>query len=121
MSLALRKSDFESSQTAKIIPFPAESGNTTSAASLPDNLVEEIFLNKIFNEKVKYIVEGRMSEILINLINSEPMKNENPFGSIYLSELMPDELSHEDINHLTVLSNITDLSDSITFDDGWDD
>ncbi len=40
------------------------------------------------------------------------------FGSIVE---MPDELSHEDIDHLTVWSNIADLSDSIVFDAGWDD
>mgnify|MGYP003564686392 CR=1 FL=1 len=117
----LRKSSPENFQTAKLIQFPTDYGNTTSNASLPDNLIEDLFVSENFNEEIKHIIEGKISEILINLINSEPMINENPFGSIYLSALMPDDLNQKDVNHLKVLSDITDLSNSITFDDGWDD
>lgn len=110
------------SQTAKLLQFPAgtTSGSTNNAA-FPDYLIEEIFDNPVFEEKIKTMVEGSLSELMIRRFTSESISSDNPFGSIYLSELLPDEINTKNAAELNRLSNIKDLSNEIQFNDGWDD
>jgi hypothetical protein len=45
----------------------------------------------------------------------------NPFGSLYLCDLKPDIIEFATIDQIKLFSNIRDISDTITFNDGMDD
>lgn len=58
------------------------------------------------------------------LIKEKLLENEwdiNPFGSIYLCDLQPDNVDYSRIEKIKMFANIEDLSDSISFNDGMDD
>ena len=48
-------------------------------------------------------------------------KVDDPFGAIYLAELPPDSLDNRNLNQINKFADIEDLSDTIHFDDEWED
>ena len=57
-------------------------------------------------------------------VNDKIFSNEaevNPFGAIYLCDLQPDNINYSHIEKIRYFSNITDVSDSIYFNDGMDE
>lgn len=70
-------------------------------------------------ETLKDMVESFLSEYIVS--QYDLAKADDPFDSIYISILKPDELKPDWLNHLDSLKNIDDLSVRAKFDDGWDD
>jgi hypothetical protein len=101
--------------SCKIIPFPKRTGidhiyNTTSSGLI--NSKDTI---------TKEAIEAIVYEILIKekLIRQE--RYINPFGSVYLCDLKPDSIDYAAVERIKLFSEIKDLSDTISFNDGMDE
>jgi hypothetical protein len=69
----------------------------------------------------KESIEADVYEILIKEILMARDQDINPFGSIFLCDLKPDDVDYSVIKKIKTFAKIKDLSDSIYFDDGMDD
>ena len=88
-----------------------------------DNLNErinevEILLRKIDKDMVEGFIANRIVERMGDNI---PVTMDNPFDAIYLAELQPDKINPVDVQVLNKFKNIIDLSDTIHFNDEWED
>ena len=93
----------------------------SSSGLLSSAVLEAIFDTPQFEEAVSQIVE---SEVANNLLRQSMLIKDksNPFDSIYLSELEPDSVHQLFASVETdAARTITDLSDTIMFNDGLDD
>lgn len=100
--------------SCRIIPFPKRSGidfSNTSSSGLIDSK------DRITKETIESIVY----EIFLKEELLKKGQDINPFGSIYLCDLKPDNIDYAKIKEIKVFAHIQDLSDSIFFNDGMDD
>ncbi|MBU2648708.1 hypothetical protein KKI24_28630 [bacterium] len=72
--------------------------------------------NEIKNAYETYILKRLISKIM-----SVSNKYDDAFDAIYFADLSMDSFCDDDIDVLDSFSNIVDLSDTISFDDDWDD
>ncbi len=104
--------------------FPYGLGNTgsqsftseSSGAHLTDRPIFEIA-----DLDLKTMYEGYITKMLVEKAQSSVDEVDDPFDAVYLADLEPDRISLRDLNKLEEFSNIIDLSDSIDFDDDWED
>lgn len=95
---------------------PPEAQESSSFAT---EVMDEILSNTAFSENIKLIVEGKVAEVIMQILMSRSNKlMDDPFDPIFLYDLQPDEIS--DTTFLSAYSHIQDISDEIEFDDGWD-
>jgi hypothetical protein len=103
----------------RIIPFQKKSG----PFYVPNTTSEGFSLGLINSREnnTKETMEALIYEIFIKekLLDNE--KEINPFGSVYLCNLQPDGVDYSRIEKIKLFENITDISDSISFNDGMDD
>jgi hypothetical protein len=116
--------DANGNATRKIYPFPGPSYSLTSGES-PEELVKKAVVDAFsipeVEKHLKGIVEGVVMDAWVKSKFEESNIYDDPFDAIYLSELKPDEVHKSDVDVITKCSNIVDLSDTIAFDDEWDD
>ncbi len=120
--LSVKRSFVErtSSGTAKVYPFPQQSNSTEFKDG--SYIINTIIGNPKFESYLKDVVEGMVFKTFTTRLSSEYINKDNPFDSIYLSELLPDEIPNHNILKLKLLAQkIIDKSNDIYFDDGWDD
>jgi hypothetical protein len=72
-------------------------------------------------QSTKESIEAIVYEILVKEKLLENEQDINPLDSIYLCDLRPDIVDYSRIENIKIYANITDLSDSISFNDGMDD
>lgn len=72
-------------------------------------------------QSVKAVIEALVATEYFRRTLKRAERMDDPFDPIYISALQPDPISAGDIAQLARFRDIEDLSDSITFDDGWDD
>jgi len=72
-------------------------------------------------EYLKNIIEAALLDVWVKtqLVTSE--RTDDPFSSIYLSELKSDRITEFDILNIEKYKNINDLSNTISFDDEWEE
>jgi hypothetical protein len=102
------------STSCRVIPFPKRTGidfANTSSSGLIDST----------DQITKETIEAIVYEILIKEKLLKKEQDINPFGSIYLCDLKPDNIDYTKIKKIKIFANIQDLSDSIFFNDGMDD
>lgn len=117
--LAIKTSSIkDTSSTSNLVQFPSKSSTVYGEY---DAIINYIIGNPQFKDQIDGLVEASVvKKLATNTLNRSV--DDNPFDSIYLSELMPDVLNKENIEKIKMLGNkIVDLSDQIEFNDGWDD
>jgi hypothetical protein len=120
MSNYARQYDDSQSNHNNVIPF-----NHSPTSSKMGNSVESLLSDALSNPEIethlKGIVEAAVFEacLKIRLLDVEPY--DDPFDAIYISELQADPIISTDINQLQKYANIIDLSNTISFEDEWED
>jgi hypothetical protein len=104
----------------KILPFRRNIDASSSDFNY-DDLLDQIFGKEDNIREFKSIIESAVLDAHMKNNLYDLKRVDDPFDAIYFSELMPDRLKLADINKISTYSGIVDLSDSISFDDGWDD
>ncbi len=69
---------------------------------------------------LKPLIENYILNYYFKYLKRIMASEDNPFDEVYLSKLVPDEISTDDIISIKSFINIQDLSDQISFDDGLD-
>ena len=121
MTHPFRDQSLKTTRTANLIPFPASSGASFSESSLPDDVIDSILSAPALEEGLKRSVEGALTGLLLSQLENGTFQTDNPFNSIYLSKLQPDLIISGLVTELESLASIRDCSDTISFNDEWDD
>ncbi len=116
--MALKKS-LTATTSSNVVYLPRRSSSQTVDY---DYSLGGIIGNPHFEEYLKDFIEGYIEKSMIDNLSLEQRKSNSPFDSVYLAELIPDQLSNSNIINIKCLSDrIIDYSDSIQFNDEWDD
>jgi hypothetical protein len=105
--------------TANLISFSQKASDTTSTGSV--DVPANPFDNPEYEEHLKGIVESAVLEAWMKARILDIEKVDDPFDAIYLAELPPDNIYNDNLDRINRFTSIEDLSDTINFDDGWDD
>lgn len=107
-------------QSAEIIPFPLSSSMSSSGTNI-EALLNDVFTNPVTESHLKGIIEGAVMDAWVKSHYTHLGIFDDPFDAIYISELKADNINKHDINEITQYSNIIDISNTISFDDEWED
>ncbi len=102
-------------------PILLEEANRQMAPVGTDEFIGELLIDPGFEQGVKEMVEGKMAEFVFRVFREASMGTDSPFGSIYISDLTPDLFDARHLAMIKTFENIEDLSESISFDDHWED
>lgn len=102
-----------------ILQFTRESSSSSSPEE--DGISSRSLANLTVEEWEMLVARAIISNDISKNLRGEPLED-NPFGSVYISRLMPDELGHSFTN-LKKVAKIEDLSEKleILFEDDLDD
>jgi hypothetical protein len=104
----------------KVIPL-YETDSQISFFGL-NNVVNAIVSNPRFEQLLKEYMEILIYSDYLKNLSGTVLKVDDPFDSIYISDLAPDKFKTDVINRImTIGKRIEDRSDEISFDDGLDD
>lgn len=107
-------------KSAEIIPFPLSSSSSSSGTNI-EALLNDVFTNPAIETHLKGIVEGAVMDVWVKSHLTYFGISDDPFDAIYISELKADNINNSDIEKIAQYSNIIDLSNTISFDDEWED
>lgn len=100
-----------------VIPFPRlhAQPTETEALSSPGSQSQEFF--ESFRAALDaFVTESYMRQLLSGLSTAE-----SPFDAVYISALTPDPVQGTDQERVQSFASVRDLSDTVVFNDGWDD
>lgn len=120
MSNYARQYNDSQSSHNKVIPLYPSNTSSTMGTSV-ESLLSDALANPEIETHLKGIVEAAVFEacLKIRLLDIEP--HDDPFDAIYISELRADPIVSADINQIRKYANIIDLSNTISFEDEWED
>ena len=112
----------QATQYANVFPISTFRDGTTSPTIDINEIITQIFENKEFELGVKNMVESQIiARSYLDSIYKKTEPVDNPFDAVYLSDLEPDTINDRDILTLQSFAGIQDRSDTIHFNDGWDE
>ena len=111
--------DFRS-RDSNVIPFTLSSTVSTSEASI-ESLRPDLFTKPEIEAHLKGIVEAAVLDAWMRARLFDIERSDDPFDAIYICELKPDRIMRPDTDRILKYSNIIDLSDTISFDDEWEE
>ena len=114
------KKENSASKTDNVIPFPNMSTASSSSTNL-DSILTDVFTNPEMETHLKSIVEGAVMDAWLKTRFLDFSITDDPFDAIYMSELQSDHISQADTVRILKYSNVIDLSDTISFEDDWED
>lgn len=104
----------------KVIPL-YETDNQISFFGL-NNVINAILSNPKFEQLLKEYMEVSIYSNYLKLLSGSVLKTDDPFDSIYIADLEPDEVSIDATKMLmSIAKRIEDRSSQIFFNDGLDD
>jgi len=103
-----------------LFPFPSTNTNTPSSGFL-GTLIANALSNPEVEKNLKSIIEAAIVDASIRAVMSNIARQDNPFDAIYISELKTDSITKKAIHTINNLNDIEDLSNHISFNDGWDE
>lgn len=108
-----------STGSTNVVPFRTPNTAVTNEEYLgnPSNQ----FGSEETDENLKSIIEAAMFEAYMRAKITIPQIDDDPFDAIYISELRSDTISSEVVENIVKFSNIKDLSETISFNDEWED
>jgi hypothetical protein len=87
-----------------------------------NNVVNAILSNPRFEQLLKEYMETTIYSDYLKLLSGTVLKVDDPFDSIYISDLAPDKVNHETAMRLIQVGRkVKDRSEEIFFTDGLDD
>ena len=112
--------DYHDGLSGKVVPVRDFQDVSKTTATNP--FIAALLASDEFDDLLMERINGAIFEIVAkNSIKFNEVQD-NPFDSIYLCDLQPDQLWSDDIIKLNMISQrIEDRSEEISFDDGWDD
>jgi len=118
MSNYARKHDDDSKSISNnIIPFPTSSTSELGVESLLSNALR----NPEIEGRLKEIMEAAVFNVWAHTRLLDIERADGPFDPIYISELRADPIVSADIKQIQMYADIIDLSDTINFEDEWED
>lgn len=120
MSQYAREDNDSESIYNNVIPFPQGNTSTTSETSI-ESLLSEAIANPETEIRLKGIMEAAVLDAWMKIRLLDVERVDDPFDAIYISELQADPIMSIDINQLQKYANIIDLSNTISFEDEWED
>ena len=104
-----------------MLQFPRlyDAASETDALSRPSVLPSSASAE--FYDKIKTAIDAVLTEAYVAQVLSGSALPESPFDAVFISALVPDSLDREDLHRMARFSHVKDLSDSIDFEDHWDD
>ena len=108
------------SKPAEIISFPLTNTSSTSGTNI-ESLLVDAFFNPDVEAHLKGIIEGAIMNAWVKKHLTDFGRLEDPFDAIYISELKADSIHKQDLERILQYSKIVDLSESLSFDDEWED
>lgn len=93
---------------------------STGEESIPQEIIEQILESPKFTEKVTSLIEGHLASNILQAKIQSVALDDDPFDAIYLAKLALDPIKPDEIQQINKFRNIED-SETIHFDDGWDD
>jgi hypothetical protein len=116
-----QKSDWTSA-SSNVVPFTRKRSDSTSGAgSIDPNVYFKVLADKGQHAQMKRAIDMAVFDALLNDSLIDFSDKNNPFGSIYISKLRPDAVKPETLVQILNCSAIEDLSDTIHFDDEFED
>lgn len=110
------------SRPADIIPFPQQNALSISGTGTNlESLLVDALLNPTVENRLKGIVEGAIANAWVKTHYTDVETFDDPFDAIYISELKADSFNQQDLGKIFNYSKIIDLSDTLSFDDEWED
>ena len=91
----------------------------TSTLHAPTDFLTGLAEN--LREEVKAALEAFVADSYLRFTLGHRIHPDDPFNSVFISALKPDPLLQVTRDRVQALWNIRDLSEQITFVDGWDD
>ena len=107
-------------ERSNVLPFTSNVSSGTSSPDLEAGLKGQM-MNPDAEERLKGIVESAVIDAWMKARLFDFDKSDDPFDSIYFSELMPDRIAENDIIRISEYSDLQDLSNTISFLDEWDE
>ena len=103
-----------------VIPF-RQSQTSSKTETGMESLLFDALANPEIEAHLKGIMEAAVLEACLKIKVLDIERHDNPFDAIYISELRADPIVSADINQLSKFAEIVDLSDTISFEDEWED
>lgn len=103
-----------------VIPFPQGNTLSTSETSI-ESLLSEAITNPETEARLKGIMEAAVLNAWIKIRLLDVERVDDPFDAIYISELRADPIVSDDIMQIRRYADIIDLSNTISFEDEWED
>ncbi len=103
-----------------VIPFPQSNTSSSSETSI-EILLSDALANPETETRLKGIMEAAVLHAWMKIRLLDVERVDDPFDAIYISELKADPIIPADINQLQKYADIIDLSNTIIFEDEWED
>jgi hypothetical protein len=120
MSDYARKYDDSKTSANNVIPLRQNTPSSTSETS-GESLLSSVLANPDTEDRLKEIVEAAVLNVWAKTKLLDIERFDDPFDAIYISELRADPIVSADIEQLSRYANIIDLSETISFEDEWED
>ena len=115
-----REYDDSKSSPNNLIPFPLNTTSSTLETSV-ESLLSDALANPETEAHLKGIVEAAVLDAWVKTRLLDIERVDDPFDAIYISELRADPIVSADIKQIRMYADIIDLSNTISFDDEWED
>ena len=105
---------------SNVLQFPYDASSGTSSPNIEAELLDQM-MNPDAEKRLKSIVESAVIDAWMKARLFDFDRSDDPFDSIYFSELMPDKIHENDIIRISHYSDLEDLSETISFIDEWEE
>lgn len=105
---------------ATIIPFPSKNDFATNQFPV-QRIIQDVLSHPDLENRIEEMIKSRIIELRVSDIQKSTESLTNPFDAIYLLNLEPDILFVEDRAIISRYATIEDLSDSISFNDNFEE
>jgi hypothetical protein len=120
MSNYARQFDDSQSSHNNVIPLNPSNTSSTIGTSV-ESLLYDALANPETEARLKGIMEAAVLDAWMKTRLLDMERVDDPFDAIYISELRADPIGPADIKRIQKYSNMIDLSDTISFEDEWED
>jgi hypothetical protein len=115
-----KKYNDSKSSPNNVTPLNRNTPSSTSETS-GESLLSSALTNSDTEDRLKKIVEAAVFDVWAKTRLLDIKRFDDPFDAIYISELRADPIVSADIERISTYANIIDLSDTINFEDDWED
>ena len=104
-----------------VVPLFRDQSSLSDSRANVESLLVRSLIDKQVEARLKDLIEGAVMDVYVRTQFADFEVLENPFDPIYISDLQADPVTKQDIDKIICHSKIIDLSDTLSFNDEWDD